>query len=211
MMFNRRTCFLFVFFSFCVNYISAQPNEAHNLYFDQIPSKWDEGLPMGNGLLGTLIWEKDKNLRFALDRVDLWDERPMVGIDRPEFTYDWIYQQVLKNEYKIVQDYFDAPYDREPAPTKIPGAAIEFKIDQKALKSIVQINSATAEIIYSGGTRVQSFVHASLPIGWFKIINGSKALIPSLSTPEYTSGKVEENPNSLIGDNLIRLGYKQGT
>jgi len=194
-----------------VNYISAQPNEAHNLYFDQIPSKWDEGLPMGNGLLGTLIWEKDKNLRFALDRVDLWDERPMVGIDRPEFTYDWIYQQVLKNEYKIVQDYFDAPYDREPAPTKIPGAAIEFKIDQKALKSIVQINSATAEIIYSGGTRVQSFVHASLPIGWFKIINGSKALIPSLSTPEYTSGKVEENPNSLIGDNLIRLGYKQGT
>ena len=35
---------------------------------------WDEGLPLGNGKMGCLIYGNE-NLKLALDRVDLWDTR----------------------------------------------------------------------------------------------------------------------------------------
>ena len=37
---------------------------------------WDEALPLGNGLLGGLLWGEAGTLRLSLDRGDLWDERP---------------------------------------------------------------------------------------------------------------------------------------
>ena len=37
--------------------------------------KWDEAIPLGNGLLGGLLWGKGNELRLSLDRGDLWDLR----------------------------------------------------------------------------------------------------------------------------------------
>ena len=37
--------------------------------------KWDEAIPLGNGLLGGLLWGKGNELRLSLDRGDLWDPR----------------------------------------------------------------------------------------------------------------------------------------
>ena len=38
-------------------------------------TRWDEGLPLGNGKMGCLVYG-DSPLFFALDRQDLWDTRP---------------------------------------------------------------------------------------------------------------------------------------
>ncbi len=45
------------------------------LQFEKIPSRWDEGLPLGNGLIGELIWQKEDKLRFSLHHAELWDMR----------------------------------------------------------------------------------------------------------------------------------------
>ena len=37
--------------------------------------RWDEGLPIGNGWIGNLVFG-DKNLVFSLDRAGLWDLTP---------------------------------------------------------------------------------------------------------------------------------------
>ena len=37
--------------------------KTHNLQFDTLAKHWDEALPIGNGMLGALIWEKNGNLR----------------------------------------------------------------------------------------------------------------------------------------------------
>ena len=58
----------------------AQPAGMHNLKFDSLATRWDEAMPLGNGWLGTLIWKKDNKLRLSLDRIDLWDDRPMPQI-----------------------------------------------------------------------------------------------------------------------------------
>jgi len=189
----------------------AQPVETHNLTFNRIPNRWDEGLPLGNGMLGQLIWKKSDSLRFALDRADLWDERPMEGLDRPEFNFEWIRQQVLKNDYGIVQKYFDEPYDKLPAPSKIPGAALMFPIDDPVVSSSVDIASAMAHIQYAGGMRVAAFVHAERPIGWFRISNAPEGLSPVIAPPPYRGGDKQENDNAHSGDDLKRLGYPPGT
>ncbi|GAA4406714.1 hypothetical protein GCM10023187_26510 [Nibrella viscosa] len=198
---------------FCVSTLVgvAQPVPAYNLAGSHLPTRWDEGLPLGNGMVGSLIWKKGDSLRFSLDRVDLWDQRPMKGLFRPEFTYQWVYRQVQKNEYKIVQDYFDAPYDREPAPTKIPGAALAFAIQQDASQVQLDIRTAQAQVTWPNGMQLRSFVHATHPVGWFQLIGAPKEVLPTIIPPAYQTGKPEENPNSLDGDNLIRLGYPQGT
>ena len=48
----------------------------HDLVFDSLAKSWDEGIPLGNGIIGALIWQKGDNLRMSLDNVTLWDYAP---------------------------------------------------------------------------------------------------------------------------------------
>ena len=38
-------------------------------------NRWDEAVPLGNGLCGVLLWGDGQNVKLSLDRGDLWDER----------------------------------------------------------------------------------------------------------------------------------------
>ena len=189
-------------------------SSAHDLKFDSLAARWDEAIPLGNGTLGALIWQKQNHLRFSLDRADLWDERPMKGLHRKEFSYHWVYEQVKKQtDYEQVQKYFDAPYDNEPAPSKIPGAALEF--DTKSLgkvKSVqLSINNALCEVKWVNGTVLKTYVHATAPIGWFRFKNVPVDFIPQIVPPLYQAPPTKSEVNSLVGDDLSKLGYKQGS
>ena len=180
--------------------------------FNPLPQQWDEAIPQGNGMIGSLIWEKNKTIRIALDRADLWDSRPMKGLHRKEFSYQWIVEQRLNDNYKPVQEYFDHPYDREPAPTKIPGAAIEFNFTKELSlqDSKLNLDEATSEISWKNGTRLYSYVHAIDPVGWFRFENLSGDFNIELIPPSYQAAvKVSGDP--VGGDDLGRLGYEQGS
>jgi alpha-L-fucosidase 2 len=191
----------------------AQPEEKHNLHFEKLAKVWDEALPLGNGTVGALIWERQGKLRLSLDRADIWDMRPMAGLHRDEFSYKWVQGQVRKKDYKPVQQYFDAPYDREPAPSKIPAGALEFTLPAglEVKRADVMLASASAVVEWSNGMVLKTFVHATKPAGWFRFEHVSENLVPELVAPKY-SGAVREGGevNSLVGDDLARLGYKQG-
>ncbi len=194
--------------------VHAQPAKQHNLHFEKLAKVWDEALPLGNGTIGALIWEREGKLRFSLDRADVWDMRPMAGLHREEFSYKWVQEQVRKKDYKPVQQYFDAPYDREPAPSKIPAGALEFDLPDgwEVKRADVLLASATAEVEWSNGVVLKTFVHATEPVGWFRFENVQQEMLPQIVAPKYT-GAVKEGGtvNSLVGDDLARLGYKQGT
>jgi len=184
----------------------------HDLYFDSLATRWDEAIPLGNGMLGALVWQKDDHLRFSLDRADLWDMRPMKGLHRKEFSYQWVINQVHKKDYAPVQQYFDEPYDREPAPSKIPGGALEF--DTKSWGDVRSVHlylpNALCEVKWANGIVMKTFVHATAPVGWFRFENIKTDLIPQLIAPKY-QGKVKVSGDPVGGDDLSRLGYSQGT
>ncbi|MEP6927482.1 MAG: hypothetical protein ABI834_07590 [Ginsengibacter sp.] len=71
---------LIIIASFYFPRLIAQPKSEHNLKFDSLAKRWDEGIPLGNGWLGALVWQKGNNIRVSLDRVDLWDDRGLVAI-----------------------------------------------------------------------------------------------------------------------------------
>ncbi len=205
---------VFLVFLFISANTFAQPTQTHNLHFDSLATTWDEGIPLGNGMVGALIWQKEGKLRFSLDRADIWDMRPMAGLHRDEFSYKWVQTQVAKKDYKPVQEYLDGPYDREPAPSKIPGGALEFTIPAAEKVTAVDLNLANAQstVLWESGLKLTTFVHATEPVGWFRFDNVKENFEPALMAPKY-QGAFDENAraNSVEGNDLRRLGYKQGT
>lgn len=189
----------------------AQQETAHDLQFKSLPKQWDEAIPLGNGMLGALVWQKDDHLRFSLDRADLWDLRPMKGLHRPEFSYQWVMRQIDKKDYGPVQQYFDEPYEAEPAPSKIPGGALEFNIKNWGAVQSVQLHVPTAlcEVKWTNGTILKTFVSATHPVGWFRFEHLNQEFSPQLIAPRYQGGASTAG-GSVAGDDLARLGYPQG-
>ncbi len=198
---------------------SCQSNTIHpersesDLVFNNLSTTWDEAIPLGNGLLGALIWQKEEKLRFSLDRADLWDLRPVENLTRPEFSFAWVQEQVRNNTYKSVQDMFDVPYDQMPAPSKIPGAALEFDISALGNVTSVRllIKNALCRVEWENGASLETFVHASAHHGWFRFDNVTEGFHPHIAAPEYQK-KTESGVDSPVtGQDLQRLGYTQGT
>ena len=159
----------------------------HNLQFSKLSTTWDEGIPLGNGMFGMLVWKKGNNLRFSLDRADLWDLRPMPDLSKPEWKYSWVYEQWKNNNYKAVQDEFDRPYDELPAPSKIPAGAIEFDISKPGDPESVtlDISNAICEVKWKNGTRLLTFVHATGLYGWYRFENLHSEISPKMISPAY--------------------------
>jgi alpha-L-fucosidase 2 len=194
----------------------GRPLPENNLKFPGLSKTWDEAIPLGNGMLGALIWEKDGKLRFSLDRADLWDLRPMENLGKPEWKFSWVKEQWEKNTYSNVQEMFDVPYDREPAPSKIPGAALEFDISSFGDVESVELNlkDALCTVKWKNGVSLETFVNAENLSGWyrFKGLNTGQnpGLTPGLLPPSYNLEGESGAESPVTGQDLRRLGYPKG-
>lgn len=183
-----------------------------DLQFADLAKRWDEGIPLGNATVGALVWQRDSALRLSLDRTDLWDLRPMDSLAGANNRFAWVCEQVRKGDYLPVQKKFDHPYDALPAPTKIPGAALEFPLRMGKVASVrLYLKDALCEVRWENGARLKTFVHASEPVGWFLFENLPDTLSPAILAPRYNDPSGVSDDNSHAGPSLTRLGYKQGT
>lgn len=191
--------------------LSVEPS-ASDLHFTELAKSWDEGIPLGNATVGALIWQRDSLLRFSLDRSDLWDLRPIEEYAHPEFSFNWVKEQLDGNNYSAVHEKFDRLYDKVAAPSKLPGAALEFSQSGwgKPVSVHLYLNNALCEVRWSNGVVLKTFVHATEPVGWFVFENLPADVHPVLSVPGYGKADHSENGNSLGGISLGRLGYTQG-
>lgn len=188
------------------------PEEKYKLEFTELATTWDEAMPLGNGLLGALIWQKGAHLRFSLDRVDLWDLRPVDNLSKPEFSFEWVQEQVRNNTYGRVQELFDAPYGNMPAPSKIPGAALEFDANLLGpVKSVIlDLSEAACRVEWKNGATLETFVHATEPYGWFRFENVPNGFSPDIIPPQYQKQIDSSEDSPVSGQDLQRLGYEQG-
>lgn len=183
----------------------------HNLIFPELATSWDEAMPLGNGMVGNLVWQKEGKLRFSLDRADLWDLRPMENIDFNKWKFKDVYEHWKSDKYGEVQKVFDVPYDQSPAPSKIPAGALEFDISN--LGKVKQVNldlqTATCAVEWENGVKLTTFVHAEKPAGWYKFENLPEQLKIELIPPAYNREGSNERADQSTGD-LNQLGYPQG-
>ena len=99
------------------------PEPKHNLIYTEAAMVWDEAFPLGNGLLGALLWGDGAPLKISLDRTDLWDLRPVPEFSGPEYRYSVMQQWEQEKRYKELADRYEKPYHR-PGPSKIPAGRI---------------------------------------------------------------------------------------
>lgn len=192
---------------------NIQPTPSpYDQVFDNLASSWDEGVPQGNSIVGSLIWQKGNSLRFSLDRIDLWDLRPTEFTSTEQFRFKWVKEHVDQNNYGPVQQALDAPYNTLPGPSKIPGAAMEFDTAAlgKVKSSHLYLKDALCEVVWESGAKMQAFVHATLPVGYFRFEGVDESFTPRLVPPTYNVENTAGNDNSHAGADLNRLGYPQG-
>lgn len=187
---------------------AALPEARHDLVFERPAEVWDEGIPLGNGLVGALVWQRAEALRFSLDRADLWDLRPVAEFEGPEFRFGWVRERVLAGDYEPVHRMGDVPYDRDPAPTKIPAGALEFESGGRG--GIVSVRLALAEAVctvaWKDGAALRTFVHAVEPVGWFAFDGAPEDWTPRLVPPAYAAAPGAD-ADVVAGKTLASLGY----
>ncbi len=146
---------------------SRLPGPELNLVLDAPITTWDEAIPLGNGLLGGLLWGEGNTIRLSLDRGDLWDLRIPATISEKGFTYRNLQNLVRSRNEGEINRLFEAPYGHS-TPTKIPAGRVEIILDPSRAARRFELNLATAEgrVELDDGGRIDAFLSAVAPVGF---------------------------------------------
>jgi alpha-L-fucosidase 2 len=130
---------------------------AFQMDLDAPIDRWDEAIPLGNGLIGGLLWGRGKEIRLSLDRGDLWDNRAHPGFTTPGFNYDTVVHLAQSGQTDLLNSRFAKVSDY---PTKMPGARLvmtlsgedtvqSFQLDMKSAVGTADFGSKILECLYS--------------------------------------------------------------
>jgi alpha-L-fucosidase 2 len=173
------------------------PPASLNLKLDAPITTWDEAVPLGNGLLGGLLWGEGHTIRLSLDRGDLWDERPADGMRWPEFNYANMQRLVKEGKQNEINAIFDMNYGGAH-PTKIPAGRLEITLDPSQTLQSFELNLATAEgrAWLTSGAKIDAFYSAQQPVAVLRIPGAAPKLlqlkppvsVKQLNYPEPATG-----------------------
>ena len=184
------------------------PLPEHDLAFPQPIPRWDEALPLGNGLLGALVWGDGRPLRLSLDRADLWDLRPVPEWDSPDYRYETMRRWVAEGRIEDLHRLYDRPYAEHPGPTKIPAGRLEltFAAGVTVIGSRLRLSDATAEVTLADGVGIETFIHAQQPLGLLRLAGGE---VPDVRVvpPAFAPGGDTVRPGDQSSGPLSDLGY----
>jgi len=124
------------------------PDATSNLALCAPIDRWDEAIPLGNGLTGGLLWGHGSHIKLSLDRADLWDLRTPETLLRDDWNLDTLKKLVAaKNQGKIVE-LFDVPYSDVAYPTKLPAGRLELILDESQQAKSFGCNPRCAHCLF---------------------------------------------------------------
>jgi alpha-L-fucosidase 2 len=169
---------------------SRLPAADLNLVLKAPITTWDEAIPLGNGLLGGLLWGEGTRLRISLDRGDLWDERPADGVEWDRFNYRTMRELIAAGKNDEFNRIFDKPYDGLH-PTKLPAGRVEVTLPADLELTSFELNLATAEgRAHTANGAISGFFSAAERVALVRI--------PGPNAPSFEVKRP---------DSLAKLGY----
>lgn len=204
----NRVLSITIIISICSIRALGKPLPEHGLNFKKPSQTWDEAIPLGNGLLGALVWGDSAPLKISLDRTDLWDLRPVPEFHTKEYSYKTMRQWVKEDRLTDLHNLYDKPYGNA-GPTKIPAGRIELTFGDNPAFEQASLNLAEAlsTVQLSGRTKVRVFIHATEPVGIIRI-DSSGPIKFELHAPPF-AGKItdEAGPGKISAGDLASLRY----
>ncbi|MBI2503088.1 MAG: glycoside hydrolase N-terminal domain-containing protein [Candidatus Latescibacteria bacterium] len=182
------------------------PQAQHGLHFTAPVEVWDEALPLGNGLLGALVWGAGQPLKISLDRTDLWDLRLVPEFNGPDYTCAQMRRWHATGRHEDLMALYEKPYHR-PAPTKIPAGRLELQFGgtPRFVSTALTLLDAQATVDFAQGIQVRVFVHAFRPVGMIRVCGAAPT--PHLRVPPFAGQVSEEAQGGIGAGDLGQLGY----
>ena len=164
--------------------------------------RWDEAVPLGNGMTGSLLWGGKDQIRFSMDRGDLWDIRSPKELSEPGFTFANIRKLVKKRDQREINRLFDNIYHQK-VPTKLPGARIVITLKDPAIKAFsLNLDTGSGQVALQSGGQVEAFWIPGKPVMMVRIPAGIKeiTLVPNTSVKKlgYPAAKITKTNDSAL-------------
>ncbi len=172
----------------------------HDMVYEAAPLEWEQGLLLGNGNLGAVMWGDGAPTTFMLNRMDAWNQR-----DNLDFGPDGNYRSLRKlldeeqfseaaKLYHTHRKWTGLPY---PASVLIGGIQLEFGSKPTAFEGRFGLFDATAAGTISldhGQARFSSFIHAQKNLLVLEVDLEGDATFEY--TPELDCKLMPNNPDS---------------
>ncbi len=181
---------------------AADRDDAMKITLTAPITSWDEAIPLGNGLLGGLLWGEGGTLRLSLDRGDLWDERPAPGNPLAGFTYARMAQLVAAKDNDAISKIVDTAYLADH-PTKLPAGRLELDLapGQTVTTFALDLNTATARAQLAGDAgAVEAFVSATEPVAMLRLPGPAPRAVRLLAPESVKKLGYPEAVSSEVGD-----------
>ena len=188
---NRPVLYAITFYLILQTQAWGENPEAFKLQIEAPIKRWDEAIPLGNGLTGCLVWGEKNQLRFSFDRGDLWDNRVPEEIKEPGFTWANIQKLVKEKNTKEISRLTDKPYSY-PYPTKLPGVRLELEMkpDFSAKTFSLDMAKAICTVEPLSGKSLSVFTSATKPV-------------TIIRCPEYSNATLK------VPTSVSKLGYPE--
>jgi alpha-L-fucosidase 2 len=171
------------------------------LHFAIPINRWDEGIPLGNGLLGAIIWGDSREIVLSLDQATLWDERTPEAYGRKNWNFDRMLRLIRAKKWKQLVDEFEAPaYD--PWPTKFRACRLILSLPKNDAWTRAELDISTGEaVLHTRRGRVSIVCDEALPLLALRATGVN--LKRRLEFPDYRKRDGETVP----ANSLRALGY----
>lgn len=184
-----------------------EPRADQNLVLTAPITTWDEALPLGNGLMGGLLWGEKDLIRLSLDRGDLWDERPAVEKEWWKTrTFAKARELADKKDFGTINQWWDSPYNGR-TPTKLPGGRLEITLDPAQRVERFELNLATAEgwAWLNEERKLTALFSADEPVALMRIPGAEPKAVELIPAGAKKQGSGSGGPSS--GGAVAALGY----
>ena len=135
----------------------------HDMVFEAAPRQWEQGMLLGNGNLGAVIWGDGASLHITLNRMEAWDRRGSLDFG-PDGNYRSLRKLLDAGRVEEAAERYNThqeiPY---PTPLFVGELRLDFGSNPRSFEGRLDLLRARATgtaITADGKTRFSGFVHA---------------------------------------------------
>lgn len=183
------------------------PSKYCDLHFSQPIGRWDEGLPLGNGKMGALLWGGPERFTLSLDRTDLWDTTPYPGVYGEDYTYQTMVSMARAGDEEGVRRVFDTPY-QQVTPCKLPAGRLVLSFpEEETVESGLSLGKAAAWV-HGKKLNLECFLSARRNVGVLRLNMPLDSFGFKIENPDFgREGEEVEKGDLLLSGSLKLLHY----
>jgi len=186
----------------------------HDPVWEMPAETWQQGLPLGNGDLGVMVWGSGDPLFFTLDKTDLWEKRHW-SPDPEHFKWREFRKLIESGTVATEEKAFQRPDGNPPPPypTRLPVGRCELRPMGKLKSATMRLSlwtaTASGELATDRGEiRWQALVHATEPLIILELDTGGSEAGAQFSASSFNDAK---HGSKEVTTTLAAWGYPAPT